>query len=137
MELSEPDRHYSADDLAALTSTPRRTIRYYIQLGLVDRPVGETRAAHYSWKHLGQLLEIRRLNEEGFSLERIGEILKTGDSPKSVAPPGPGSITVQSHLHLAPGLELVVEPGRANLNPEQLRHLARDVIAAYKRVIKE
>ena len=137
MELQDTDRHYSADELAALSNAPRRTIRYYIQMGLVDRPVGETRAAYYTWKHLRQLLEIRRLTEEGVSLERIGERLKAGDAAKAPEAPGIGSITVHSHLHVAPGITLVIEPGYANLNPGQLRRFSREVIASYQRAIKE
>ena len=67
----DTDACYSAEQLSALSGTPRRTIRYYIQLGLVDRPVGETRAAHYTWQHLGQLLRIRAFVDAGLSLERI------------------------------------------------------------------
>ena len=40
------DKTFSLDDLCTLTDVPKRTARYYMQLGLIDRPVGETRAAH-------------------------------------------------------------------------------------------
>ena len=50
---------YSLQELATLVELPERTVRYYIQLGLVDRPEGETRAARYGERHLEQLLEIR------------------------------------------------------------------------------
>ncbi|MCC7200908.1 MAG: MerR family transcriptional regulator, partial [Gammaproteobacteria bacterium] len=35
------------------------------------------------------------------------------------------------------GLELVIEPGRAHLTPEQLRRLAREVLAAHARITQE
>jgi DNA-binding transcriptional MerR regulator len=132
--MEEQDLHertYSVDELAALSATPRRTIRYYIQLGLVDRPVGETRAAHYDWRHLRQLLEIRRLTEEGFSLERIGERLRAnnGANESPVRASAPGTIQVLSHVHLAPGLELVIDPAAAQLSPEKLRALIREIVA--------
>ena len=133
MELSDSDARYSADELAALTQTPRRTIRYYIQLGLLERPIGETRAAYYTPKHVGQLLEIRRLTEAGLSLEAISSRLK-GEMPESELPASPGSVAVLSHLHLGPGLELVIDPGRAELRPEELHRLARQVLAAYQRL---
>ena len=124
------DRRYSADELSALSGTPRRTIRYYIQMGLVDRPIGETRAAHYTWKHLGQLLRIRSFIEAGLSLERIGQILAADGAPPSIPlpPPAPGSVVVQSHIHLAPGVQLVVDPAQAGLSGEALRRLVRTVI---------
>lgn len=136
MELSQSDRHYTADELAGLANVPRRTLRYYIQLGLVDRPIGETRAAYYTWQHLKQLLEIRELTEQGFSLERIAELREEGTTPPAAASaPRAGHVSVQSHIHLADGVELVVEPGRAELSPEQLRRFARDAFAAYERAV--
>lgn len=139
MELAESDRRYTADELATLANVPRRTLRYYIQLGLVDRPIGETRAAYYTWRHLRQLLEIRKLTEQGFSLERVRELTGEAAAPAAASPHAmtrrPGSVTVQSHIHLADGVELVVEPGRAQLTPEGLRRFAREAIAAYERVV--
>lgn len=135
MELSHSDRHYTADDLAALANVPRRTLRYYIQLGLVDRPVGETRAAYYTWQHLRQLLEIRRLTEQGFSLDRVAELLKHGLEPPTAATTlRAGAISIRSHVYLAEGIEIVIEPGRARLTPEQLRRFARETLATYARL---
>ncbi len=127
------DRRYALDELEALSGLPRRTIRYYIQLALVDHPVGETRAASYGWKHLSQLLRIRELSDEGLSLEAIRTRLQ---SPPSPAPhtPAPGTVRVASHLNLRPGVELVIDPAVAGLTPEQLRQLARDIVAACDRL---
>jgi DNA-binding transcriptional MerR regulator len=137
MEPTTPDRTYTLDQLAELAGVPRRTIRYYIQLGLVDRPIGETRAAHYTWQHLQQLLAIRKLTEQGFSLERVREVLAQGDTPAAASAPRAGSITVHSHIHLADGVELIVEPGQAKLTPEQLRRFAREAIATFARIARQ
>ena len=138
MEQTTPTQTYSADELAIHAGVPRRTIRYYIELGLVDRPIGETRAAYYTWQHLGQLLEIKKLTEQGFSLERVRELLThDADAPAALQTRHPGDISVRSHVHLADGLDLVIEPGRASLSPEQLRRLAREILAAYERALKE
>ena len=67
-----PDRTYTLDDLCTLAELPKRTVRYYIQLGLVDRPIGETRAAHYTSHHLEQLLQTRKWSEAGVSLDDRG-----------------------------------------------------------------
>ena len=48
---------YSLADLCVLADLPPRTIRYYVQIGLVDRPDGETRAARYRATHLEQLAD--------------------------------------------------------------------------------
>ncbi|MCC7463245.1 MAG: MerR family transcriptional regulator [Gammaproteobacteria bacterium] len=129
----KPDRIYSADELADVSGTPRRTIRYYIQLGLVDRPVGETRAAHYTWKHLGQLYRIRELAEQGYSLEHIARLPQHGDVRESRPAPSQGTLAVRTHLQLAPGLELVIDPDTARLSPETLRAFARGCLAALAR----
>ena len=42
---SPPAPSYPLADLCVLVDLPPRTVRYYVQMGLVDRPQGETRAA--------------------------------------------------------------------------------------------
>ena len=66
---------FTLDDLCSLTDFSKRTVRYYMQLGLVDRPIGETRAAHYLEAHLQQLLRIKKLTDAGVSLERVRDVL--------------------------------------------------------------
>ena len=137
MTRPDPDARYSLEQLAGLAGTNRRTIRYYIQLGLVDPPIGQTRGAYYTWQHLKRLLEIRELTEQGFSLERVQLLLDEPRAPEpAAATQRPGSISVRSHLHLAAGVELVIDPGVAGLTPEQLRRFAREAMAAYAQVTR-
>lgn len=138
MNTSAAANSLSLDQLCVLAELPRRTVRYYIQLGLVDRPIGETRAAYYTDKHLQQLLTIRKWTDAGLSLERVRELLEGADP--AVPPPRPrkpGSVEVMSHLIVADGVELVIEPARAGLTPEDVRRLFRSVLAAYGDIIKE
>lgn len=128
---------FTLDDLCTLSDTPKRTVRYYIQIGLVDRPIGETKAAHYLSQHLDQLLKIRQLSDAGISLERIREVL-SGEAPP--VPPRqrkPGSVEVRSHLFIAPGVELQVSPEEAGLSPEQVRALVRAVMKAHQDLQEE
>ena len=135
---ASPDtRSYSLDELAALADLSRRTIRYYIQLGLVDRPVGETRAAHYTAKHLEQLLHIRKWTQAGVSLERIRELLSGEPPPVPARARGPGTVEVRSHLVVADGIELAVDPALAGLSPEQVRALFRGALALYQNIKNE
>ena len=124
---------YSIDQLCALCDLPKRTVRYYMQLGLVDRPVGETRAAHYTPVHLGQLMQIRKLADAGVSLERIREVMAGGQSPVPDRPAQPGAIRVLSHVFIAPGVELQIDPQAAGLSPEQLRTLVRTVMSEWEK----
>jgi DNA-binding transcriptional MerR regulator len=127
---------YTFDELCALAELPRRTVRYYIQQGLVDRPVGETRAARYAARHLEQLLSIRKWQRAGVSLGRIRELLHGGEMPPP-RPRGAGTVEVWSHLVVADGIELMVEPGRARLSPEQVRRLFAQVGEAFRQLPKE
>lgn len=129
-----PDRRFALDELATLAGVPVRTVRYYIQIGLLARPEGEGRGAHYLSLHLDTLLRIRRLADAGVSLERIREVLSGEPPAVPPRPRGPGTVEVWSHLVVADGLELQVEPGRAGLSPEQVRALFAQVSQAYARL---
>lgn len=127
---------FSLSELCTLTDLPARTVRYYIQTGLVDRPIGGTRAAYYTRKHAEQLIAIRKWSDAGLSLERIRDILSGADAPVAAKPRGPGSVEVMSHLVVADGVEIQLEPGRARMTPEQVRAFFRDVMAAYNRATR-
>ena len=127
---------YSIEELATLVELPRRTLRYYIQQGLVDRPVGEKRAAYYTASHLDQLLTIRKWQHAGLSLDRIREIMAGPDAGTltPVRPRGAGTVEVWSHLVVTDGLEVTIEPSRAGLSPEQVRAFFRGVNTLYEQI---
>ena len=127
---------YTLDQLESLTGLTRRTLRYYMQIGLVDRPIGETRAAYYTDRHLEQFLRVRRLAEEGVSLERIRQVMDGGDSPVPLAPVKAGGVRVLSHVHIAPGLELQVDPEQASLSPAQLRQFVQEVVDLWEKKLE-
>jgi DNA-binding transcriptional MerR regulator len=120
--------------LASLAGVSPRTIRFYIAQGLLDRPVGEKRGAHYVQRHLDQLLQIRRWGEAGHSLERIRALIQGAPEDPPRRPTKPGAVEVWSRMTLVDGLELHVEPGRAGLSPEQLRALLQGLAQLYHRV---
>lgn len=130
---------YTLDEVAALAGTSGRTVRYYIQLGLVDRPDGETRAATYGPRHLERLIQVRKWQEAGLSLDEIREAIDSGRRPGPAAAKAKssGSVEVWSHLTLAEGVELHIEPGRAGLRPEEVRKLFREALRAYETIRKE
>lgn len=112
------------------SDVPARTIRFYIQRGLIPGPVGETRGAYYTEAHLAELLRIRQWQESGLSLDAIGDLLQARcEAPLS--PARAGAVDVRSHLIVADGLELVVSPDRTGLTQTQMRQLFRAVQAAY------
>ena len=128
--MSNPDQH-TLSELCVLADLPVRTVRYYVQNGLVDKPLGETRAARYGAKQLEQVLLIKKWTAAGVSLDRIRELLQGEDAPVPARVRKAGSVEVWSHLYVADGLEVVIEPGRAQMSPEQVRAFTRGVMALY------
>jgi DNA-binding transcriptional MerR regulator len=127
-------RSFSLEELGQLVDLPRRTLRYYIQIGLVDRPEGVGRGARYTTRHLDQLLEIRKWQQAGLSLDRIRELLVSTEGENPTPPPRPrqkGTLEVWSHLLIDEGIELVIEPQRAGLSPEQMREFASRIMKMY------
>lgn len=134
MVLDDISRRFSLDELATLAGLTPRTVRYYIQQGLVDRPEGEKRGAHYLARHLEQLLQVRRWVDAGLSLERIAELVDGAPADPPPRAARPGSVEVWSRVTLADGLEVHLEPGRAGLSAEQVRALVRRITEAYREV---
>ena len=136
-DSSPPTPSYPLADLCVLADLPPRTIRYYVQMGLVDRPQGETRAARYGATQLEQLLLIKKWTAAGLSLERIRELLHGEQAPVPSRARAVGSVEVRSHLMVADGVDLVIEPGRAGLSPEQVRRFIKGVMAVFAQVSGE
>lgn len=112
--------------LSEQTGVTERSIRFYIQKGLLPRPVGGTRAAHYTEAHLADLLRIREWQAAGLSLEAIGDLLAARDDAP-IAPLRRGAIEVRSHLVIDDGIELSIAPERAALTQQQIRELFRAI----------
>ena len=60
--------------LTIVSGLSKRTIRYYVNGGLLDRPSGETKNARYDASHLEQIRNIKALREKGYTLARIVEL---------------------------------------------------------------
>ncbi|MGB4913346.1 MAG: MerR family transcriptional regulator [Candidatus Dechloromonas phosphoritropha] len=128
---------YGFDELCGLVDLPARTVRYYIQTGLVDRPDGLNRGARYTARHVDQLLSVKKWQAAGLSLERIGELLRDDGAAPPPRRKAPGTIEVWSRLQVAHGIELQVEAGEAGLTPEQLRALFRGALQTYQDIRNE
>jgi DNA-binding transcriptional MerR regulator len=137
-------KKFAIDEICTLVEMNKRTVRYYIQKGLVDRPEGTGKGAFYTHTHLEQLLAIRKWKAAGLSLDRIQEILdgeRDADPiAKPVPPPLPkkkGTLEVWSHMFVDDGIELHIEPRRAGLSPEQVRSLFREIMSLYQKIREE
>lgn len=121
---------FSLQQLGEKADVSERSIRFYIQKGLLPRPQGGTRGAFYTEGHLAELLRIRQWQQSGLSLDAIGDLL-AAKREAPLAPARAGAVEVRSHLIIADGLELQVAPERAGLTQAQLRQLFHAVQAAY------
>jgi hypothetical protein len=131
--IENMDTTFTLDQLSALTDLPLRTIRYYIQLGLVDRHEGDRKHARYTQKHLDQVLQVRAMADQGMPLERIKQLINGITTP--VPPPkAAGDIYVISRVFIAPGVELHIEPQMAGLSPEKLRLFVRSVLSTWEEI---
>jgi len=101
---------FGIDELANLGGVSRRTVRYYVQEGLLPAPLGVGRGRHYDQSHLDRLLRVKAEQEAGRSLDDI----RTQRKPPSAltrfaaAPPRLLPRSAWRRLELAPGVELHV-----------------------------
>jgi DNA-binding transcriptional MerR regulator len=54
-----------------------RTIRYYVQQGLLDRPLRKGRSTVFTYRHLIQVLAVKKLQSSYFPLKKIVEITRS------------------------------------------------------------
>jgi DNA-binding transcriptional MerR regulator len=117
-------QEYGIAELAELGGVSRRTVRYYVQEGLLPAPLGVGRGRHYGPTHLAQLLRVKALQEEGRSLTAIRAILAGnrdgGGEPRLPTAP---SRSPWTRLELAPGVELHVAGGVRIPPPGKLAEL--------------
>ena len=113
---------YDIEELAERGGVSRRTVRYYVQRGLIPTPTGTGRGKHYTSAHLDRLIWIRTRQEQGAGLDALeSELL---GAPEPAAPP---TVTTElwTRALLAPGVELLTRDAR--LGPEALERIAEFV----------
>lgn len=117
-------RKYGIDELAELGGVTRRTVRYYVQEGLLPAPRGVGRGRHYGPEHLDRLLQVKSMQERGESLEAIRVALSGGPRQPAPSPAPQVRREVVTRIVLAGGLELLVSGGRKLPPPGTLAELA-------------
>lgn len=133
---------YRLDELAAAAGVSARTVRYYVQRGLLPSPEFRGRDTVYGEAHLWRLRAIRRLQERFLPLDAIEAELdrrdlpgiarlargeeEAGGAPEAAvaageAVPEPGGRW--RRFELAPGLELHLSEDAG----DEVRALAREI----------
>ncbi|MBM3122912.1 MAG: MerR family transcriptional regulator [Chloroflexi bacterium] len=114
-------------ELASAGGVTRRTVRYYVQEGLIPPPLGLGRGDHYTGEHLQALVRVRTLQEQGLTIPQIRETL-AGQQPSASPVPSPAR-QAWLRLVLAPGVELHVSTERRLPSPVRLTELTEWCLA--------
>jgi DNA-binding transcriptional MerR regulator len=117
---------YNIDELADLGGVSRRTVRYYVQEGLLPAPLGVGRGRHYGRPHLDRLLEVKAWQEHGLSLDEIRarRTPRAAGGRPAPAPAQPLPRSTWRRLELGPGIELHVAHDVRLPAPGRLEELA-------------
>lgn len=81
------------DDLAARAELPVRTVRYYMQVGLIEAPPFRGRETAYPASYVNRLKAIRQLRKRLLPLERIAVLLEPL-TPEQVALVADGMLSI-------------------------------------------
>ncbi|MCY4324910.1 MAG: helix-turn-helix domain-containing protein [Betaproteobacteria bacterium] len=130
------ERRFSAEELSAITGLARRTIRYYVQEELIEKPIGEKNAAYYTDRHLADLLLVKEKAASGYKLSGIRTILARRRQEPQAAASAP-SQQVWAHLDLSADIKLLINPASACVStpPQDLRAFINGVFRLYQETI--
>ena len=129
--LGVTERTYKIDELARAAGMSARTVRYYVQRGLLRAPAFRGKDTAYEHEHLVRLRAIRRLQEAYLPLDAIaselegrtlGEVERIAEGKDLVASAVPPSVRLEEEerpavarraraprrLELFPGVDLLV-----------------------------
>jgi DNA-binding transcriptional MerR regulator len=119
---------YTIQELSGLTGFSIRTIRYYVQEGLIDPPAGRGRGGFYFDSQLSQLRQIKSLQEKGMKLSSIVQYFKGGDVQEATY-----ARDVWVKYEIAPGLEINV---RRDVEEREGKKVL-EIIRTAKSIVKE
>ena len=89
--MSLPEPTISLTDLSLATGESERTLRYWVQFGLLSGPLEKGPAARYPADHVARVAWIRGRQAEGVPLKSILRELQRQDREAAVLLPGPAA----------------------------------------------
>ena len=111
---------YTIEQLGELTGFTRRTIRYYVQEGLIDPPAGRGRGGFYYDSHVQQLLRIKSFQEKGIGITAMVSLMKN-EAPEPVLP----SREVMIRYEILPGIEINISREMEIKEPKKVLEIIR------------
>ena len=120
------DTRYAIGDLARLAGVSRRTVRYYVQEGLIPAPLGVGRGNHYTRAHLDEIVRVKTLQEAGRTLDEIRAAPAAGRKapPRERETVTEPERTLWRRLSLCAGVELHIASQVRLPPPSRLQELA-------------
>ena len=118
---------YPIGELATLGGVSRRTVRYYVQEGLIPHPLGLGRGKHDPAYHRAQLRRVPARPERGRPLDEIRGALGQAPSRRAAGKPAREEVLPRSlwrRIALTPGVEVHVASTSRLPSPARLRELA-------------
>lgn len=119
--VHEDDASYGIEELADRAGVSRRTVRYYVQRGLLPAPTGVGRGKHYTEAHLARLVRVRELQEEGVPLAEIADRLDGREPPSPRRESAAPAQSTWTRIALSSDVELMVRGRR--LEPAEVQRL--------------
>jgi DNA-binding transcriptional MerR regulator len=121
------ERRYGIEELAKRVGVSRRTVRFYVQQGLLPAPLGVGRGKHYGPEHLGRLRAVKALQQQGRSLDEVRRELAGGGEAElsglALAPVSEVPGSQWTRLEVVSGVELHLSGRRRGLSGRALREL--------------
>ena len=138
---------YKLDELARAADVAPRTVRYYVQRGLLPAPAFRGKDTTYGPEHLLRLRAIKHLQQAHLPLDEIqsrilaaspAELERLGSATEVRLPlpaPAPAPATASlprerwERVEIVPGVELHVKVGAS----DEARRVAGEILAAHGR----
>jgi len=115
-------KKYTIEELGELTGYTRRTIRYYVQEGLIDPPAGRGRGGFYYDSHVQQLLRIKSFQEKGIGITAMVSLMQ-----KETPQPELSSRKVMIRYDIVPGIEVSISREMEIKEPKKVLEIIRVV----------
>jgi DNA-binding transcriptional MerR regulator len=117
--ISATEPRWTVDELARRSRLTTRTIRAHQSAGLLPRPRLDGRTGYYGPEHLRRLGVITRLQQRGYSLAAVADLLRAWDDGRGLgdvlglepAPVGGDWAEELFAAYVAPGEPAALLPG--------------------------
>ncbi len=120
-------KKHTIEELTEITGFTRRTIRYYVQEGILEPPAGRGRGGFYYDSHVKRLLQIKALQEKGIGISAIASLQKEETSDVVTYPRN-----IMIRYEIIPGVELNVSREMEMNEPRKIREIIRVIKAITK-----